>query len=1202
MKKVLFLAGLCIALLCCALGITACNKKKHVHNWGEWEISIPSTCTEEGEEKRFCANCGAEEFRTTQLTEHTYSKGWTEVKAPTCTEKGREENVCDVCHIAQSRDIDKIPHTWGDWYTITDATCSEEGVQRRDCIVCNEEGDDGKAFETASIKKLPHTETDIEKSEANCIEAGHEAGKMCAVCQEVIEGLEEIPALGHKLGDPVRESESTCTNHGIEEQTCTREGCEYSVVSELPLKDHTRVAIGEEVEATCLSDGKTAGEKCSECDKVFEPQKIIPSLGHDMQSPGHIDKGDGKYWHRESCSRCFHYVDTECIFSVTETEATCTEAEHHVHTCNLCAFKYEHDEGEPLGHKFGDWHFDVEAYDESLKDADGAATVVRQHRRVCTNPGHTPDPEYPEVQACSKRVAGEPVAATCISAGYTNYECGTCESEYTDDKVNALGHDWEMDGNNFKYYTKFYNNQWIHHRKCMRDNCPKPEGTYYACRYLTATYSGATCEKGLTKIMVCEDCKYRVEEEMSEPLGHSYSAWEHKEGTSGELSQHTRQCRRCQSIQTESCVMQSSDKVATCQRPGREISVCKDCKYTEEGDEIEMLNHDVDGQPYIKERTYNRHYRVCKRCKTNVYENCVYNTVTTTKTCTTDAKTTYTCQICNDRYENITEKSSGHEVAEYESCDRYSHSGLCKYCNQQVTVDHDFSESNICSVCKTDGLNYTFLSGSGDTKAVVSRRIKNGFIYNINTPKIVIPETVNIDGKGGVPVVSIGTSAFAGNNSIVEVVLPKSLENISYDAFMNCANLAKVSINGHNAGESGISDCKLNRIENNAFKGCKSLINAILPETLQYIGAHSFENCEMLSEINIPEKVTEIQDFAFHNTAYYNNHDNWHNDVLYIGHHLIEAHDSVKGHYNVLDTTISISAEAFKDCKGLTQITLPAALKAIDKDAFAGCTSLSTVIFKGTFEQYLNIRFDNDAASPMHFASALTIEGAVGAPEIPATATAIPAGAFRGSQIESIVIPASVTSIGANAFRDCAKLTSVKFAAGSNIGFIGADVVLNTPFYETEANWDDGVLYLKDENDTPIALVAVNKDEVTGEYEKYEGEVAEGSYKQVTVKEGTRVIAPLVFENFTELRMITVASTVIYLGPEIVKGCTSLTRVNFRGQNLAWFTFSSSIGRVYTDAELYGGANNENIDAQIKGANMFKLYNGQWKRGNYGSN
>ena len=62
------------------------------------------------------------------------------------------------------------------------------------------------------------------------------------------------------------------------------------------------------------------------------------------------------------------------------------------------------------------------------------------------------------------------------------------------------------------------------------------------------------------------------------------------------------------------------------------------------------------------------------------------------------------------------------------------------------------------------------------------------------------------------------------------------------------------------------------------------------------------------------------------------------------------------------------------------------------------------------------------------------------------TANQIPADAFRHlPALSTVTIPGSFTSIGNNAFQNCTNLTSVIFAAGSNITTVfGTDAFVNT--------------------------------------------------------------------------------------------------------------------------------------------------------------
>lgn len=95
---------------------------------------------------------------------------------------------------------------------------------------------------------------------------------------------------------------------------------------------------------------------------------------------------------------------------------------------------------------------------------------------------------------------------------------------------------------------------------------------------------------------------------------------------------------------------------------------------------------------------------------------------------------------------------------------------------------------------------------------------------------------------------TIGEKAFV-NTAIISIVLPTKLESIGSGVFMNCENL--ISVRG-----------KLKQIPDNIFKGCLSLEECQLSETLNLIGEAAFEKTG-IKEIIIPRSVNQICVKAF---------------------------------------------------------------------------------------------------------------------------------------------------------------------------------------------------------------------------------------------------------------------------------------------------------------------------------------------------
>ena len=142
--------------------------------------------------------------------------------------------------------------------------------------------------------------------------------------------------------------------------------------------------------------------------------------------------------------------------------------------------------------------------------------------------------------------------------------------------------------------------------------------------------------------------------------------------------------------------------------------------------------------------------------------------------------------------------------------------------------------------------------------------------------------------------------------------VPWYIEHIADEAFLNCDSLTEV-----------ILPDGLRIIGNNAFERCGSLQSITIPEGVTTIGDEAFYDCSSLTSIEVPGSVTSFGQDVIHKTAYYENDENWQNDVLYLGDILIECDSSVSGVFEVRKGTKIIASNAMKDVKKVTKIILP---------------------------------------------------------------------------------------------------------------------------------------------------------------------------------------------------------------------------------------------------------------------------------------
>ena len=112
-------------------------------------------------------------------------------------------------------------------------------------------------------------------------------------------------------------------------------------------------------------------------------------------------------------------------------------------------------------------------------------------------------------------------------------------------------------------------------------------------------------------------------------------------------------------------------------------------------------------------------------------------------------------------------------------------------------------------------------------------------------------------------------------------------------------------------------------IRNDAFKDCQNLRDVLFesPSNIQQIGSQAFYNCNKLTDIDIPQSITELGDGAFR--------------------YCTSLEDVTFGEGSTLT---SLPASIFQGCSALTDIVLPASLTAIGNDAFNGCEKLTSII------------------------------------------------------------------------------------------------------------------------------------------------------------------------------------------------------------------------------------------------------------------
>ncbi len=186
---------------------------------------------------------------------------------------------------------------------------------------------------------------------------------------------------------------------------------------------------------------------------------------------------------------------------------------------------------------------------------------------------------------------------------------------------------------------------------------------------------------------------------------------------------------------------------------------------------------------------------------------------------------------------------------------------------------------------------------------------------------------------------SIGSFDYC--ESLLEIDVPESVEEIAGYCFHNCHSLKNVTV------PSGLT-----RIEEGTFSDCEALENISCNSNadiqISYIGNGAFRNCESLKSISLP-KVTDIENEAFINcsglTSVILSRDN---DIeIKIGSQAFENCTKLNNLQYEASQLKSIGESAFKNCISLGSFTLSSDCSYLGAGAFAGCTGLEAFLVAG---------------------------------------------------------------------------------------------------------------------------------------------------------------------------------------------------------------------------------------------------------------
>ena len=495
-------------------------------------------------------------------------------------------------------------------------------------------------------------------------------------------------------------------------------------------------------------------------------------------------------------------------------------------------------------------------------------------------------------------------------------------------------------------------------------------------------------------------------------------------------------------------------KKSTCTKEGLKKIVCLIC-----GEELDREIIEKDDHKFVDSKC-----KICNFEKPHIHTESNWK-ILVESTCTKEGMKEKNCIECNELLKTVTIDKKDHKfingkcemcnlenshihiesewkIVEEPTCTKEGIEKIvCTYCNKTlktITIDkipHNYTEG-ICIVCNCEDPDYV----EDFSKGLEFKLNSDNSSYSVigigtsTDTKLIIPNAYN-----GLPITSIGSSAFSGCNSLTSIKISKNVTNIGNMSFYSCTNLKEV-IFGENSQLTSIDigafyDCTslesiiipngVINIGSSAFLNCTNLKEVIFEENSQLtsIGSMSFSNCKSVENIKLSNSVISIGSSAFLNCTSLKNIEVNENNQYYksIDGNLYSKDGKILIQYTIGKTSTSFEIPnsvtsiedcAFYNCTSLTSIIIPDSVTSIGDSAFSDCISLTNIKIPDSVENMGDYIFKGCK-------SLKTIE-------IPSSVASIGSSAFsRCSSLTSITIPNSVESIGSSAFSYCSNLTNI---------------------------------------------------------------------------------------------------------------------------------------------------------------------------------
>ncbi len=302
--------------------------------------------------------------------------------------------------------------------------------------------------------------------------------------------------------------------------------------------------------------------------------------------------------------------------------------------------------------------------------------------------------------------------------------------------------------------------------------------------------------------------------------------------------------------------------------------------------------------------------------------------------------------------------------------------------------------------------------------------------YSGNEEVLNIPEKIE-----GNTVIGLYSECFATAENLRKVIIPKTVDAIYTDTFLNCSTLGTIEVSSSNTTYSSYNGTLYSK-DYVYFVCCPEgkKGDVVLRNGTVYICDYSFFNASKVTSIHIPASVIDVGDKALYDTSSLSNisvdssnrYFTFSGGILYNRNktEIIKCVDTRISCVNIPSTVKTIRDHAFFNCKKLLgPLNLPSGLTSIGERAFFNCNSLTgDVVLPSSLTTIGNAAFYGCKSIER-----LSISS--GIEEIPDDCFCL------CESLKDIVIPNGIKKIGERAFFECRGAQSLTI--GNSVTNIG---------------------------------------------------------------------------------------------------------------------------------------------------------------------